>query len=123
MIFLGNTGSARVCTSVLETDATNEVPAIPQLPHSHPLIVTDVSKWSDDLAAFEGAEYVVRPLGRIRVEQGGTFRIVCAATPRIKYPVTITEASFDYLVIENTTGPDLMNQILLTAHHQVSRAQ
>ena len=52
MIFLGDGGSARVCTSVLETDSSNDVPAIPLLPHSHPITVTNVLRWSDDAGAL-----------------------------------------------------------------------
>ena len=92
IIFLGQGGSARVCTSVLEADATNDIPAIPQLPHSHPITVTNVLRWSDDAEAFVAASYVVRPVGRIRLAESGTYRIVCEATPSTTYPTTIKEA-------------------------------
>ena len=88
MIFLGDGATARVCTSVLEIDAdlTNNVPSIGLLPYSHPLTVTEVLKWSDDAAAFVAHPYIVRPLGRIRVENSGTYRIVCESNPSINYP-------------------------------------
>ena len=93
MVFLGLGGAARECTSVLEIDAdlTHDVPAIPNLPNSHPLTVTDVELW-DDSVGFVAAPYILRPLGSIRVEHSGTYRIVCLATPSTTYPPTIAEA-------------------------------
>ena len=91
MIFLGDGGSARVCTSVLETESNTDVPTIPKLPQSHPVAITTVELW-DDSVGFVAAPYIVRPLGRIRVESSGTYRIVCSSNPSTTYPVTFTEA-------------------------------
>ena len=93
MVFLGLGGSARVCTSVLETESNTDVPTIPKLPQSHPVAITTVELW-DDSVGFVASPYIVRPLGRIRLENPGTYRIVCSSTPSTTYPPTIKEAIF-----------------------------
>ena len=92
MYFTGAAGSARACTSIVEVDGPGDVPSIPQFPRSAPVLVTHVSHWDDAAAAYVTAEYVVRPLGAIRVAAVGTYRIVASSTPHPNYPTVIDEA-------------------------------
>ena len=92
MYFTGAAGSARACTSIVEVDGPGDVPSIPQFPRSAPVLVTHVSHWDDAAAAYVTAEYVVRPLGAIRVASAGSFRIVASSTPHPNYPTVIDEA-------------------------------
>ena len=70
-------GSARMrARAIVEVDGPGiDVPAIPQFPRSVPVLVTAVARWDDAAAAYVTAEYVVRPLGAIRVAAAGSFRI------------------------------------------------
>ena len=92
MYFTGAAGSARACTSIVEVDGTGDVPAIPQFPRSAPVLVTAVAHWDDAAAAYVTAEYVVRPLGAIRVSAAGSYRILASATLNPNYPTVIEEA-------------------------------
>ena len=93
MYFTGAAGSARIATSIVEVDGPGiDVPAIPQFPRSVPVLVTAVAQWDDAAAAYVTAEYVVRPLGAIRVAAAGSFRILASATPNPNYPTVIDEA-------------------------------
>ena len=93
MYFTGAAGSARIATSIVEVDGPGiDVPAIPQFPRSVPVLVTAVARWDDAPAAYVTAEYVVRPLGAIRVADAGTYRILASATPNPNYPTVIDEA-------------------------------
>ena len=90
--FRGYAGSARTATSVVEAYAGANVPAIALLPRSNPVNVTHVSRWDDAAEAFQSVTYQARPLGRIRVDLGGVYRIVAAVTPSLVYPTVIDEA-------------------------------
>ena len=68
------------------------MPAIPQFPRSVPVLVTAVARWDDAAAAYVTAEYVVRPLGAIRVTAAGTYRIAASVTPSLTYPTVVDEA-------------------------------
>ena len=92
MYFTGAAGAARACMSIVEVDGPGDVPAIPQFPRSVPVLVTAVARWDDAAAAYVTAEYVVRPLGAIRVAAVGTYRILASATPNPNYPTVIEEA-------------------------------
>ena len=92
MYFTGAAGSARACTSIVEVDGTGDVPAIPQFHRSAPVLVTAVAQWDDAAAAYVTAEYVARPLGRLRVPCAGTFRIAASVLPPARYPTVIDEA-------------------------------
>ena len=84
------------CRAVVEVDGPGiDVPAIPQFPRSAPVLVTVVARWDDAAAAkYVTAEYVVRPLGAIRVTAAGTYRIVrgLGDTPSLTYPTVVEEA-------------------------------
>ena len=90
--FRGHAGSARACTSIVEVDGPGDVPAIPPFPQSAPVLVTAVARWDDAAAAYVTAEYVVRPLGAIRVTAAGTYRIAASVTPSLTYPTVVDEA-------------------------------
>ena len=92
MYLTGAAGSARACMSIVEVDGPGDVPAIPQFPKSAPVLVTAVAHWDDAAAAYVTAEYVVRPLGAIRVSAAGTYRLLASATPNPNYPTVIDEA-------------------------------
>ena len=92
LYFTGTAGSARACTSIVDVDGPGDVPPIPQFPHSAPVLVTAVARWDDAAAAYVTAEYVMRPLGAIRVSAGGSYRVLASSTPNPNYPTVIDEA-------------------------------
>ena len=92
IIFAGVGGAPRVATSVVEVEAPFNAPAVGALPKSTGVTVTSVEKWSDEAEDFEASEYIRRPLGRILVPAGGTYRIVASVLPTATYPTVIDEA-------------------------------
>ena len=86
LYFRGAAGSARACTSIVEVDGPGSVPAIPQFPRSTPVNVTAVARFDDAAGAFVTAEYVARPLGRIRVAAAGTYRLLASAHAKPELP-------------------------------------
>ena len=92
MYFRGLAGSARACTSVVEMPDAGDVPAIPLFPQTSIMRVSHVARWSDETAAFATSEYIVRPLGAVRLPREGTYQIHASATPSLTYPTSVQEA-------------------------------
>ena len=100
MMFAGVGGAPRVATSVVELAAPFNAPVVGAMPKSTGVTVTSVEKWSDEAEDFEASDYIRRPLGRILVPAGGTYRIVASVLPAARYPTVIAEATarlFSYL--------------------------
>ena len=93
MIFRGVGGAPRVATSVVEVEAPFTVPAVGALPKSTGVTVTAVERWDDEAEAFTASTYIRRPLGRILVPAGGTYRIAASVLPTATYPTVIAEAT------------------------------
>ena len=93
MIFRGVGGAPRVATSVIEIEAPFTAPAVGALPKSTGVTVTAVERWDDAVEAFAPSTYIRRPLGRILVPAGGTFRIAASVLPTATYPTVIAEAT------------------------------
>ena len=91
--FRGPAGAARVATSVIETDGPGDIPAVAALPSSVGVSITSVELWSDAAELWTVIDYIRRPLGMIRVKQGGTYRIVTSVLPLAIYPSEIIEAT------------------------------
>ena len=89
--FRGVGSTPRSCESVIETDGGN-VPSVGAVPRSTGVTITSVELWSDSAAAFVTTEYILRPLGMIRVSAAGTYRIVASVLPLETYPTVIDEA-------------------------------
>ena len=89
--FRGPAGAARVATSVIETDG-GDVPAVAALPSSVGVTITSVEIWSDSAEVWTVVDYIRRPLGMVRVKQGGTYRIVTSVLPLAIYPSEVIEA-------------------------------
>ena len=92
MFYRGLAGAVRVATSVVEIDEPGDVPAIPALPLTAPVNMTHCAKWDDAAAAFQSVDYIVRPVGAIRLPCAGTYQIVASATPSLRYPTAVREA-------------------------------
>ena len=95
MIFRGVGGSARVSTSVVEVAAPFfELPTVGALPRTQGAVtIISVERWDDFSEAFVAAQYIRRPLGRIRVEEGGAFQVVASVLPLPTVPDAITNAT------------------------------
>ena len=93
MMFRGVGGAPRVATSVVEVEAPFTVPAVGALPKSTGVTVTAAEQWSNEAEAFTVSTYIRRPLGRILVPAGGTYRIVASVLPTATYPTVIAEAT------------------------------
>ena len=93
MMFAGVGGAPRVATSVVEVEAPFNAPVVGAMPKSTGVTVTSVEKWSDEAEDFEASDYIRRPLGRILVPAGGTYRIVASVLPALTYPVVVNEAT------------------------------
>ena len=93
MMFRGVGGAPRVATSVVEVEAPFTVPAVGALPKSTGVTVTAAEQWSDEAEAFTVSTYIRRPLGRILVPAGGTYRIAASVIPPARYPTVIAEAT------------------------------
>ena len=91
--FRGPAGTARACTSVIETDGPGDVPAVGALPSSVGVSITSVEIWSDSAEVWTVIDYIRRPLGMVRVKQGGTYRIVTSVLPLAIYPSEVVEAT------------------------------
>ena len=87
----GLAGSARACTTVIELDAPGDAPAVAQFPMTAPVIVTAALRWDDAAAAFQASDFVVRPVGMVRLPTAGVYRIVASATPSSNYPASVQE--------------------------------
>ena len=81
LFYRGLAGSARACTTVLELDAPGDAPMLAQFPSTDPAIVTAVALWDDAAAAFQASDFLVRPVGMVRLPTAGTYRITASATP------------------------------------------
>ena len=68
------------------------MPAVAQFPMTDPVNVTRVSLWDDAAAAFQATEFIVRPVGMVRLPAAGTYRLVANATPTTNYPPAVHEA-------------------------------
>ena len=91
--FRGPAGAARVATSIVETYGPGDVPAVAALPASVGVSITSVELWSDNSEVWTVIDYIRRPLGMIRVKQGGTYRIVTSVLPLAIYPSEVIEAT------------------------------
>ena len=91
LFYRGLAGSARACSTVIELDEPGDVPAVAQFPMTDPVNVTSVVKWNDSAAAFQSAEFIVRPVGMVRLPTAGVYRIVASATPSSNYPASVIE--------------------------------
>ena len=89
--FRGPGGAARVATSVIETDG-GDVPAVAALPSSVGVTITSVEIWSDSAEVWTVVDHIRRPLGMVRVQQGGTYRIVTSVLPLAMHPSEVVEA-------------------------------
>ena len=92
LFYRGLAGSVRACTTVVELDAPGDVPAVAQFPLTDPLVVTSALRWDDAAAAFQATEFIVRPVGMVRLPAAGTYRLVANATPTTNYPPAVHEA-------------------------------
>ena len=92
LFYRGLAGSVRVCTTVLELDAPGDAPMLAQFPSTDPAIVTAALRWDDAAAAFQASDFLVRPVGMVRLPTAGTYRLVANATPTTNYPPAVHEA-------------------------------
>ena len=92
LFYRGLAGSVRACTTVIELDEPGDVPAVAQFPLTDPVIVTSALRWDDAAAAFQASEFIVRPVGMVRLPAAGTYRLVANATPTTNYPPAVHEA-------------------------------
>lgn len=92
LFYRGLAGSVRVGTTVIELDAPGDAPILAQFPITDPVNVTSVVRWDDAAAAFQAADWIVRPVGMVRLPTAGTYRIVAGATPTLNYPASVHEA-------------------------------
>ena len=90
--FRGPAGAARVATSIVETDA-GDVPAVAALPSSVGVSIVSIEIWSDNSEVWTAIDYIRRPLGMIRVKQGGTYRIITSVLPLATFPHEVIEAT------------------------------
>ena len=110
--FRGPAGAARAATSIVETDGPGDVPAVGALPASVGVSITSTEVWSDASEIWTAVTYIRRPLGMIRVKQGGTYRIVTSVLPLAIYPSEVVEATarlfafLENLRPQKTTGDD-----------------
>ena len=89
MLFPGAGTGERVCVAVVDVDrGEDDIPACPTLPDASGVDValTSVEKWEDGASSYAAASYVVRPAGRIRVDEAGTYRITASLTPSAEIP-------------------------------------
>lgn len=78
-LWQGAGGAARTASSELEVlQAPAEIPAFYELADVGGVTVSIVSvkRWSDTSAAYESADYVMRPGGAIRVAAAGIYEVV-----------------------------------------------
>ena len=91
LFYRGLAGSSRSCSTVLELDTQGDVPAVAQFPLTDPVNVTSVVLWDDAAAAFQSSDFIVRPVGMVRLPTAGVYRIVASATPSSNYPASVIE--------------------------------
>ena len=96
MLFPGAGTGERVCVAVVDVDrGEQDIPACPTLPDASgvDVAVTGVEKWDDAAAGYAAAGYVVRPAGRIRVDEPGTYRLSATLTPDVSMPTWAVTAA------------------------------
>ena len=49
-------------------------PAVAQFPMTEPVNVTAALRWDDAAAAFQASDFLVRPVGMVRLPTAGTYR-------------------------------------------------
>ena len=91
LFYRGLAGSARACSTVIELDAAGDAPAVAQFPMTDPVNVTNIVRWADEAAAFQSSEFIVRPVGMVRLPTAGVYRIMASATPSSNYPASVME--------------------------------
>ena len=102
MLFPGDGTGERVCVAVVDVDrAERDIPACPTLPDASgvDVVIDSVEKWDDAAAGYAAAGYALRPAGRIRVEEPGTYRITASLTADASIPtwaVTATGRLFSW---------------------------
>ena len=81
---------ARVSVAEVEIIARegDNLPVCPTLPDASgvDVAITSVEKWDDATASYAPASYTLRPAGRLRVEEPGTYRITATLTPAADIP-------------------------------------
>ena len=53
--------------------------------------MTAVARWDDAAAAFQASDFLVRPVGMVRLPTAGTYMIQVSATPSLAYPSSVQE--------------------------------
>ena len=102
MLFRGDGGPERVSVSEIEVSrGVRDIPVCPTLPDVSgvEVSITSVERWNDDAADYVQVVYTVRPGGRIRVEDSGTYRITASLTPDAVTPtwaITATGRLFSW---------------------------
>ena len=92
LFYRGLAGAVRVCTTVIDLDAPGDAPVVAQFPMTAPVIVTAALRWDDAAAAFQASDFLVRPVGMVRLPAAGTYSITASATPSSNYPPAVHEA-------------------------------
>ena len=91
LFYRGLAGSARACTTVIELDAPGDAPVVAQFPMTAPINITSVVRWDDAAETFQASDFLVRPLGLVRLPEPGTYMILAQATPSLNYPASVQE--------------------------------